>query len=331
MKKLIVMAAILLPLQALAQQGTISYFLPRTTVIFDVTARQEVFHAGPYAKFAQKYLGIAARQEDSMTYELRSVRVSTSTEADPSACFAASMDTPSLDRLLTLSTQGLVSLVGNTSAADDEWSFPLSSDGGFEEKGIPSNLATESTSLQKKGEGTVQQSVVVEKSLEMKAKEVADLIFEMRDKRFKILVGDTDATYSGEAMKAAVDALQQMENDYLSLFFGYSEYQEQAAVFRVIPDPAASSQFYVPFRISDTEGLVDSGNVSGKPVYLELVPETVAAASPSDSRSGKPKYEIIYRIPAVCAVKLSDGVKTILQTRIPVYQLGTNLVYPINK
>jgi hypothetical protein len=29
-------------------------------------------------------------------------------------------------------------------------------------------------------------------------------------------------------------------------------------------------------------------------------------------------------------VKLSDGVKTLLQTRLPIYQLGTESTFPIN-
>ena len=41
--------------------GLVTYALPSTTITLDVEAVQENFHAGPYAKFAEKYLGITPR------------------------------------------------------------------------------------------------------------------------------------------------------------------------------------------------------------------------------------------------------------------------------
>ena len=62
----IVLAAALLPVAVSAQDamGTVSYALPQTTITLEVEAVRESFYAGPYAKFAQKYLGVNARQED---------------------------------------------------------------------------------------------------------------------------------------------------------------------------------------------------------------------------------------------------------------------------
>ena len=48
-----------------------------------------------------------------------------------------------------------------------------------------------------------------------------------------MVVGDTDATYSGEAMKATIDALNKLEQDYLALFTGVSEFGSQSASFEV--------------------------------------------------------------------------------------------------
>ncbi len=39
----------------------------------------------------------------------------------------------------------------------------------------------------------------------------------------------------------------------------------------------------------------------------------------------------IYRIPAICTVRLSDGVTSLLQDRIAVYQLGTEGYFPLSK
>ena len=46
----------------------------------------------------------------------------------------------------------------------------------------------------------------------------------------------------------------------------------------------------------------------------------------------KNKKEVLayYRIPAVCTVKLMDGANLLLQSRMPVYQLGQESSLPVN-
>lgn len=62
---LLCLAAALLPAGRISAQdpvGTVSYALPQTTITIEVEAVREYFYAGPYAKYAQKYLGVDARQ-----------------------------------------------------------------------------------------------------------------------------------------------------------------------------------------------------------------------------------------------------------------------------
>ena len=64
-------------------EGSLVYSLPSTSVKLEVEARQETFHAGPYAKYAQKYLGVDARQQDATKFEVTSVKMTSAVEADP--------------------------------------------------------------------------------------------------------------------------------------------------------------------------------------------------------------------------------------------------------
>lgn len=331
MRKIYGIAAFLtICLSMSAQDGYVTYSLPRTDLLFEVTARQEVFHAGPYARFAQKYLGVSTRTQDETSFEITEIKLTSAAEADQSARFSSALPASALQTYLQITSQGLVS--GQEGAYSENgavWRFPVDGKGSFAAKGIPSNLMSESNTLQG-AQGIVRQNVVVEKSLERKAQEVADMIFKIRDNRYKILVGDTDATYSGEAMKATMEELNKLEADYTTLFLGYSEYHTQTAVFEVIPDASKEKQMYVAFRVSDTEGLVSPDNMSGKPYYLQLDVEPFSQAGANRGGS-KPKYEIFYRIPAICKASLSDGVNSLLQVRVPVYQLGKMSSYPIFK
>jgi hypothetical protein len=87
---------------------------------------------------------------------------------------------------------------------------------------------------------------------------------------------------------------------------------------------------YVAFRLSDTAGLVPADNLSGKPVVMEIIPQTFAdpTGAPDAAKASK-GAAIYYRIPAICNVKLMDGVNMLLQSRIPVYQLGRESSTPL--
>ena len=297
MKRLFTAAALMLLccIGAKAQQ-----MQPKTRITFQVSAVQEKFYAGPYAEFAQKYLGVEARSEDSSKAVLTSVVMNYGSEADASG----------------------VSV----------WSKPGFAKAGFESKGLTSNYTSEAATLYSAGSASrlVSQSMTVQKTPDQKAREAADMIFNLRRNRIQIITGDTDATYSGEAMKAAIDELTALEQEYLSLFIGNTVTQEQTVTFELTPSSDAKDQIYVIFRLSDEEGLLPAEELEGKPYYLDIVPQEIASAPYYDSRAlSKAKATQMVRIPAICDVKVSDGVKPFLQSRIPVYQLGEDRVYPV--
>ena len=308
-------------------QTTVKYALPRSVLVFDVKAERICFHAGPYAKYAAKYLGFEAQEFDHTSYNVTSVTLKSKTEADQNCRFGIELTPAGRRDYFALTTQGLIAREGGQVPAGNVWRFPSGKDRGFSVEGLPANLTQETGTLYRKGRASVQQSAVVEKSEEQKAREVADRIFAIREQKYKILVGDTDATYSGEAMKATIDELSRMEAECLELFQGASESSEVEASFEVMP--AKDVQMYVAFRVSDEEGLVQADNIGGRPYLLELVPEQIpepqapASVAPARKKGKAPEPQLLhYRIPAICTARLSDGQNTLLQTRVPVYQFG---------
>lgn len=320
-------------------QGTLSYCLPSTSLVIEVEAIQENFYAGPYAKFASKYLGIDARQNDSRTYTISRISLTPYVEADQSRRFLLNIGNADLEAsFLSLTSTGLVSLSEGNFGTGSQWRFPSPAAGDFSDKGLTSNLMSEDATLYRNvrqesaySRVAVRQQVVVEKSLEKRAAETAAMIFDIREKRYQIVTGDTDATYSGAAMGAAVEELNRLEKDYLAMFVGYSEYQTQTKVFEVVPQADRENQLYVAFRISDSAGLLPSDNISGKPVVMEIIPQPVSSFSDEDRKSlRKSDLYVTYRIPAVCTVKLTDGTDVLFQRRVPVYQLGAESSFPLN-
>jgi hypothetical protein len=156
----------------------------------------------------------------------------------------------------------------------------------------------------------------------MKAQEAADMVLKARRERFNISTGNTDATFSGEALGAAIAELDRVEKEYLTLFTGYTVAREQSGSFDVVP--GGSTRKYTAFRLNSKEGIVTDG--TGTVYSLEFSPEEVTdpQAALRDT-----KNVVHYRIPAVCNVRLTSGGRTLFESRIPVYQLGLELLYPL--
>ena len=187
-------------------EGCLVYSLPSTVIRLEVEASGEHFYAGPYAKYAQKYLGVNARQTDAVSYSVTSVKMTPCTEADQAYRYTVAPGS-GMPAFLSLTSQGLVSV--SSAAGDTEWRFPAFGKADFSDKGLSSNLTSEATTLYRnvKSESAynkvaVQQEMVVQKSLESRAKEAAEMIFNLRKKKVQIVTGDTDATFSGEAQDA---------------------------------------------------------------------------------------------------------------------------------
>lgn len=329
---------LMIPFAASAQknsdpEGFLTYSLPSTTIMLEVEAVQESFYAGPYARYADKYLGIDARQNDETTLQLTQVKMTPLVEADQNRRYSLNVKKGQIDgAFLKLSAEGLISFSDAKYGDNSVWRFPTDGQGNFANKGVTSNMTSASTTLYRNGgKSAVKQSMLVGKTIEQKAAEAADMIVKLREQRLQIVTGDTDATYSGEAMGAAIAELTRLEEEYMTLFTGYSEYQTQQMTFEVFPDAANEEQIYVAFRLSDTEGLVPADNLSGKPVIMQIIPQTFAQTEVTVEDEKNVKTVLAYyRIPAVCTVKLMDGVNLLLQSRLPVYQLGQESSLPVN-
>ena len=318
MKKALVLAALLLPLSLPAQETT--YALPSTSVTVRVEVRQETFFAGPYAPFAKQMLNMSVQDQDAVTTEIIRVDLIPHVEADTDAWYTCDQESAAL---LSLTAQGLVSM-GN-SPAPVSWRFLPGLKADFSAKGLttPEKEAVETIFKEMPSDTgmvtiPVEHKILVEKTLEDKASDAADMILQVRKERLNIASGNTDASYSGESLRGALQELNRIENEYMALFRGYSVVRKEVRTFEVIPSAAVKHHRYLVFRLTE-EGPVTEG-VNGTPYYLELQPEGTLPQVEEDKK--KVKGTVRYRIPRVCKVTFSCDGQPLLQTRLPFYQLG---------
>ncbi len=315
--------------------GAVIYALPRTTITLTVEARYSVFTAGPYAQYAQKYLGYDARRSSFTDCTITDITVHPYVEADPAGRYAINLSEKIPSNFLQFCSQGLIVMSDSYTGKATDFRFP--SQAGVEAfigKAPEGNLADETTTLYrmvKKATGfekvAVSQSQVVEKSLEKKAEEAARHIFNIRERKTQIITGDTDATFSGEALGAAVAELNRMEDEYLSLFYGITETSTQKMSFDVTPKTGVNK--YTAFKIVDGQGLASASAPQGRAISIELTADSEAPVNAAGAKSSSGPA-VNYRIPTVVSCKIVDSGKTLLETRIPVYQLGQTCSFPIN-
>lgn len=325
------LAAALTVTSAWAQDAT--YALPTTTVTVQVEIRQDNFFAGPYASFAHRMLNMEAEENDSVTSSLVSARLIPSVEADPSAWYTCDAESAAL---LSLSAQGLIALTDAGKERLTQWRFLPGLGKDFSRSGLtgpdkPVTRIEYKTVQTDTAEITVpvEHRVLVDKTLEDKAADAADMILNVRRDRLNIASGNTDASYSGEAMGAALRELDRIEKEYLSLFRGYTVSRTYTASFDIRPVAAEKTSRYLVFRLTD-QGPVTQG-VKGVPYYLELEPEALMIPEDvNDRRKGK-GTPVHYRIPAVCKVRLTQDGVTLLETRIPFYQMGKETTLNLTK
>lgn len=330
MKKILLALTVLISAPLLRAQQ-VTYSLPRTVIVVEVDAVREVSFAGPYAAYAKQMLGIDARQKDEYRTRISQIRTYTKVEADHQRRFVASGK--AAQDLLTLSPLGLVSMGPQGDASSASWTFSgADSTPDFSTKGLTSQQTTIQQTVYKEvltdtsiTRIAVLEDVVVDKSLEQKAREAAEKILRARDERFKITIGDTDATFSGEALGSAIAELDRVEKEYLTLFTGYTVTAEESRSFDVIPVKGTES--YDVFRLSDSEGILAPDAKAGKPYYLDVIPAPIAPVQGEDAAKAAKPGGLVYRIPAVCSVTLGTGTTPLIMTRFPVSQLGEESTY----
>lgn len=317
---LALLAATLLPAQqAQPAKAEVSYSLPQTVLVMEITTVKEEWTAGAYSNWAKDLLGIDAVMKDSTAYSISSIAISPVVEADQTKRFSIIPDEETLNNYISSTSQGLVA-----------------------GKGIKVRNSSKRSKTISTPEAPVIGSRVKDAgNLEADAKAAAKRIKELQKARYDILIGNTDASYSGDALRAAVEELRRMEDELTARFTGSYRSSSETFIFEVVPalEKGDASTVYEAFCLSPVEGILPAGSADGLPYYLEISSEGVQKAESKvvplsqkeqkKAAAKKPYQYVVCRIPAICVIRLTDGEKTVSEMRAPVYQLGLEEQYPI--
>lgn len=305
------------------QQNGLYYSLPQTMLKLDFVVRETEYIEGPLADFADTYFGSEDAVSYSYTsYELLGLELSSEIVPDPNATFFVTF-TPTRgngNAQFEILPNGILRSVG-IRGKDDAL---------VETVEKQSNTTTKTESLASSNLGFMTL-VTAGKSNAQLAREAADKIEEIRKARLFLISGDNGPAFVPETFNAMCTKLDEMEQQYLSLFLGNKTTREMVKTVYVIPNKEVLTQTVAKF--SETGGFTEGTTGSGTPIMVQTLPLNTTASinAPSQSAIESMSYEnkVFYRIPETANIKVTYNDKTLIEERQTVNQFGVILMAPL--
>ncbi len=319
---------------------TLVYSLPKTTLRITVGAVQVTTRRGPYYQYAERYLGISGVPERNYDrWLIDNLIIESYQEADPDHYYLLETNDRHVTNFFKLGAEGFIlpvnrkqlpDLEGHSMPADARIKEPVYTDLSIhplvvEETRTVMRMVRQDTAFVNV---PVLQRQSITKNMDARAAEVADLIFELRSNRFKLISGDLDLFPDGKALEAIIGEFQRQEEEYLTLFTGKVSETRHSFTFDYTPTANGvngKSDYEILFRFSDSEGILNANDVSGGPVTLEITAEgktvnleRLSGSTGQERREGR----LYYRVPEAAGVRITEGNSTLASRRVLISQYG---------
>lgn len=316
--------------------NTVIYALPQTVIQVDVVAEKTILKRGPFADFAQKYLGVNdIVTADGVDWKLKTVEVSASGEVDPEQFHKLTTSVDYEPSLISLTPDGLIqgfNLIKSKLVpakkqlvfVDDErveieyGKFSIDPIMKYKEDTIFKVVETDTAFVKV----PVLEKQVLTKTLEEKAAEAAHQLFKLRKRRFKILTANYEVLPpDGKAYEIVVNELAKLEEEYMSLFLGKRVGIEKKIHFTYVPKKGESGG--VLFRMSPQKGPVEASDLSGTPVRIDFKNmETTGELAIIPTVGAQPQKQISYRVPGMAEVSITNGKIVLFSDKMSIAQFG---------
>ena len=295
----------------------ITYSLPRTSLVIQVEVIKTVTKAGPYYRYAEKYLGVKKTVEEDKTYfQLGKLTLTGKGIPDTDNSYIVEFKAGTTAPYACLTEDGLLCTI-NADYEPDNDGPPLA------------DPATPRPTAANEGNDNAtpafSEELLMAGSVARQAEVAARQIYRIRESRLNILTGEADnLPPDGEAMKVVIRELDRQEKALTALFTGSSS--QEASYFDITLVPYEDLEREVLFRFSELLGVVDADDLSGAPVYLNLKARERPAAPAIDPREAGKKEKtmkgIIYNVPGKADVEIQMNRKSLFKGEILVAQFG---------
>lgn len=299
------------------QQNGIYYSLPRTVLRFDILIEETQLLRGPYSDYASLVGADDYITDDEVAYRIQSVTLVPTAEADPNATFFVSMNSKKGEATsFSLTPQGILHGVGVQDLPEVEQPLPPIQSASLISDPVPFKY--------QHGSG---------RNMDQSARSALEMINKIRDEKIKLMTGFQETAFTLDTYRQMYADLDQMEQDYLSLFLGKRQVRTFVKTLYVTPNKEVNKQSVAKFSTEYglTAGTSGDGDLLVVQCQSLLTTNTINAPSQSAVESLSLENKLFYRIPETVNVKLSLGGEVILEQRATVAQYGVFMLAPLGK
>ena len=340
----------------------IDYALPMTVLDVNVVAQKVITKPGPFAAYANRYLGVTnVPNREQTEWTIKEIKLSSHSERDAEQVYRIEAEGVSIAGRVQLDERGIIMGVNmpmDIHQISDEKSYhqiqsrladlPDYSDLSMRKNTEPMldtifRVVRTDTSFIRL---PILKSQVSQKTLMNQAEEAANLIMKLRKRRFYLLTGEyayrSDVKTpmpEGKALEIIVKELAQLEYDYVSLFVGRTITETETFQFSYTPDGKGQTEINDLFVFSRFRGVLPAGNSNGDPVKIVLnrVSDPSALYSNTENAVGEEGEDdveltkgLAYRIPGQTQVKLKLNNETIVNKSLLIAQYGMIQFLPVH-
>ena len=295
------------------------YYFPQTLMDIDITYSVETEEAGPYSRYAEKYLGTTdVITVNSQKAEIISVSVRPRSKADLSRPVKINAEDGANMQLLHILDNGI--LYG--------YNLPPYAQASTGDSGVsPAN------------QDKPKQPIVLpllEEQLKVstpaqKADAVAKLIYRIREAKMYLLSGEIEnAPADGDGLEIALKELNKQEKQLVQLFTGKRSKKTVVKTVQYLPTKSEEKPL---LYFSLENGITAEEDASALPIVLNFiarkqVPAPAIQTKKNDKKAPVPS-PLLYNLPGAGIYTISyDGV-TLLEGTLPVAQFG--IAVPLSK
>lgn len=323
MKNLITIACLLFSIPLMAQTKVvkknavkannfgITYSLPKTQLIVDAEVTKVTCKAGPYYKYAEKYLGVKdAITEDKVYYELGKLSLVNKGIPDPDNTYIVEFKSGTVAPYAYLTEDGLLCSI-NAEYTPEESELET-----IKKNGLGPAKVTDAS--------VFSEELLMAGSTARQAEVAAKQIYRIRESRLNILTGDADnLPPDGEAMKLVIQQLEEQEKALTNLFTGILT--KETSHYEVSITPYDNLEKEVLFRFSNLMGIVDADDLGGVPVYMNLkATERAPVLDPKEAEKKEKSLKgIVYNVPGKASIEISMNKKTLYKGDAQITQFGS--------
>ena len=293
----------------------VSYFLPKSLLEIQVSVSKTEMEAGPYYKYAEKYLGTTNIIVENKTYyELDGVQVYLKGVPDKDKSYLVELKSGTTAPFVYLTESGLICTI------NAEY-VPAENKDANEKTIVASNSKLSPEAL-------FTEEYLHAGSTAKMAEIAAKQIYKIRESRMDILTGNSDnAPRDGAAMKLVLEQLEAQEKTLVELFTGTANRSSAKSVTFAV-EPKAEIERGVIFRFSKYLGVVGNEDLSGQPIYMNLRKVEKGDLEVFDTKKKDKNSDkgVVYNIPGRGEVEIYYGANRMYRGTFDITQFGTTQV-----